>query len=292
MKNIAVNQAYTELVPLPTRTSTDTLPYTIYRESNGSVFTTGNLTFVAGIHWTFTFTPTVIDELYFIEAKDPDGDVIYSSQYRCLASIENIPEDPSITVNKTIIVNKALTLIGAEPITSLTDGTNNVEIMTNVYQTALRAILASCRWNFATKRALLTTSTTALAWMHIDETFIYDKPVDVVRIFGTNDDRAIWREEGTVIASDTAGLGIKYTSYLDDPSKYTSSFIEAFVDLLAFQACYMILNDATLASKLLDKYEKLSLPRAQGENAQTGTQQYVLDDAWELSKFSNGSTEA
>ena len=128
--------------------------------------------------------------------------------------------------------------------------------------------------------------------MHIDETFIYDKPVDVVRIFGTNDDRAIWREEGTVIASDTAGLGIKYTSYLDDPSKYTSSFIEAFVDLLAFQACYMILNDATLASKLLDKYEKLSLPRAQGENAQTGTQQYVLDDAWELSKFSNGSTEA
>jgi hypothetical protein len=292
MKNIAVNEAYKELIPLPNQTSTDTLPYVIYKESDGATFASGNLTFVAGIHWSLSFTPTVVDELYFVEVDNPDGDVIFTSEYKCLTTVEEVAEDPTVTTSKTELVNKALVSIGAETISSLTDGTTNADIMNTVYKIALKKILSECLWGFATKRALLTTSTTSLAWSHNDESYTYDKPTDIIRIFGTNDDYAIWRDEGDVITSDTAGLGIKYIYYLDNPAKYSPSFIEAFVDLLAYQAAVMILNDPSLAQKLLQKYEKISLQKAESENAQTGTQQYVRDDAWELSKYSNGSSEA
>lgn len=195
-------------------------------------------------------------------------------------------------MTKTEIVNKALTLIGAAPITSLSDSTNNARIMNRIYDSSLRSILSECCWNFATKRKLLAISAETLTWYDTGVTVVYAKPSDCIRIFGSNDDDATWKEEGDLILSDTTGLGLKYVYYLDDPSKYPASFVDAFVDRLAYDSAFMVTNSKQIAQTYLEKYEKVSLAKARSENAQIGTQQYVKDDSWELAKYNDSNPTA
>jgi hypothetical protein len=203
----------------------------------------------------------------------------------------SIKED-AMSISKTGLINKALTLVGANPITNIDDDTNNARVANRVYEISLKSILSECKWNFATTRKLLSSVDTDLAWYDSGETYIYQKPADCIRIFGTNDDGATWREEGDYIISDTTGLGIRYVYYLDEPNKYPSSFAEAFIDKLCSDICYMIVNSAQLAGTFFEKYQKVSLPKAMAENAQIGKQQYLKDDAWELAKYGNGTTDA
>uniref|UniRef100_A0A6M3K5F0 Putative tail tubular protein n=1 Tax=viral metagenome TaxID=1070528 RepID=A0A6M3K5F0_9ZZZZ len=193
---------------------------------------------------------------------------------------------------KTELINKALTLIGAAPIVSITDSSNNARIANRVYDSSLRSLLSECAWNFAVKRALLATSSETLAWYHSGITIVYARPSDCIRIFGTNDVDATWYEEGDLIISDTSDLGIRYVQYLDTTSRFPSSFTEAFIDRLCADMAFAILNSAKIAQAYIEKYERVSLPKARSENAQVGEQQFLQDDAWELAKYNNSNTDA
>ena len=197
-----------------------------------------------------------------------------------------------MAITKSDICNKALTLIGAAPIVNIDDDTNQARVLSNVYETALRSVLAECKWNFATKRSLLSVSAATPDWSYTGESYVYQKPADLIRIFETNDDDATWREEGEYILSDTTGLGIKYVYYLDNPGKYPPYFVDAFVDRLCSDIAYMIVNSSTLGDKYKLSYESISLPKAQAANAQTGTQQSSKDTAWELAKYNNTNINA
>ena len=71
-----------------------------------------------------------------------------------------------MSVSKTSLVNKALTIVGAYPITSITDDTNNARVVNRVYEISLKSILGECKWNFATLRALLVSSATTMNWYY------------------------------------------------------------------------------------------------------------------------------
>lgn len=192
-----------------------------------------------------------------------------------------------MSISKTDIANKALTLIGANPIINIDDDTNNARILNRVYEISLRSILAECKWNFATKRSLLSALSTTLDWYDTGEGFVYQKPVDMIRIYGASSPTAQWREEGDYIISDTGDLGLRYVYFLDIPSKYPSTFVDAFVDKLASDIAYAIVNSQSLGEKMFQKYDQVSLPKATSANSQTGVQQTLQDDAWSLSKFVN-----
>lgn len=197
-----------------------------------------------------------------------------------------------MAVTQTDIANKALTLVGASPITNITDDTENARVINRVYETSLRTVLSECKWNFATKRVNLSEIVNTLDWNYITETNVYQKPTDMIRIYDTNPQRSIWREEGDNIISDSANFGVQYTYYLDSPSKYPGYFLEAFIDKLASDIAYTIVNSGTLAEKYLDKYVKISRPDAIAANSQTGTQQTPIDDAWTCAKYSDYNSEA
>ncbi len=67
-----------------------------------------------------------------------------------------------MAVSRTEIVNKALTLVGANPIVNLTDDTQNARVVNRVYEIALKSILSECLWRFATRRKLLAQSAEVL----------------------------------------------------------------------------------------------------------------------------------
>lgn len=189
------------------------------------------------------------------------------------------------TYSSLTIVNKALILCGASKITALSDDTPNARITNEIYDISRKDILAECGWTFAVTRSSLATSSVTQPWSYAEENVVYSKPANLIRILGTNDSDAIYRLEGDYIMSDVTGLGIKYIFDQTDASKFTPLFVSAFVDKLAYEICYQILQSSTQAEAFLTKYEKVSLPKAMAVDAQTGTQQNPKDDYWEGAKF-------
>lgn len=206
-----------------------------------------------------------------------------------------------MTITTTVLINKALTLCGAAPVTSLTADTNNARILNRVYDIARQSILTECRWNFATTRATLTVTaaTNTVPWFFTNETIVFVRPSDALRMFGLSDDEVTWREEGGYLIADsaistntTSTLEVRYIYDLNDPGKYPPKFADAFIDKLCSDIAYAIINDAKKGLAFLEKYEKISLSKAMAENSQTGKQQYMKDNAWELSKYFNTNPEA
>ena len=192
-----------------------------------------------------------------------------------------------MSISRTELVNKALTLVGAAPVVNIDDNTQNARIVSRVYEQALKSLLSEAPWNFATKRVLLSQLSVELAWYDTGEVYVYQRPNLCIRIFGTNSPSATWREEGDYIISDTSGLGVRYVEFNNTPSKYPAFFIEAFIDKLCADVAYMILNSATVAKAFVEKYEQVSLAKALAENSQIGTPQYQKDDAWDNAKLGN-----
>ena len=198
-----------------------------------------------------------------------------------------------MAISKTIIINKALSLIGAKQIVSVDDGSDMANLVGSIYETSLKSVLSECKWNFATKRdSLPTNSTATLDFYDVGETIIYDRPTDIIRIYSSEPPTAKWREEQDYIISDSSGLGLRYVYYIEDVTKFPIYFVEALVDKLASDLAYAVVNSASLAERCLIKYENISLPKATSSNSKTGVQQTMQDDAWELAKYNNFQADA
>src|SRR3990167_3093263 len=190
------------------------------------------------------------------------------------------------------LVNHALLLCGASPIVALTDDTTNARAANAVYENARSGFLTECRWTFALTRSSLATSATVMAWLHDEESYVYDRPTGALRIWQMSDIEAIWREEGAYIISNTASLGTLYTIDHTEVGLWRPKPTIAFIDKLCSDISFMVLNSATKAEAFLTKYQKVSLPAAMAEESQTGTHQEVQDDAWLKSKYGNGGNPA
>lgn len=191
------------------------------------------------------------------------------------------------------ICNHALVLCGASPITSLTEDSANARALNAVYENARKSFLTDCRWTFAlTRSTLVTASTASLGFLMDGEAYAYTRPSDALRIWQMSDIEAIWREEGSYLISNTASLGTLYTFDHSEVGLWRHKSIEAFIDKLCSEICFTILNSATKAQAFLEKYEKVSLPKAMAEDGQTGAHQEVIDDAWLKSKFGGGGNSA
>lgn len=191
--------------------------------------------------------------------------------------------------SQTQIVNKALVLCGAATITNISDNSPNAIALNNVYELSLQSILSECKWNFCTIRfnpsVLAAASPGYPAFLLPGETVVYALPGNVIRIWSYNPANARVREESGNLISDTVNLGIFYTFYDDNPNDYPSYFLDAFIDKLASEISFQIINSAQIAAGFIKKYETVSLPKARSANSQTGIQQSPRDGAWTNSKW-------
>ena len=191
------------------------------------------------------------------------------------------------------IANHALVLCGASPITSLSDDTANARALNAIIENERKSFLTECRWTFSlTRTTLSTVATTTIQFLYDDESYVYTRPSDILRIWQMSDIEAIWREEGNYIISNTSSLGTLATRDHSEYGLWRHKTVEAFIDKLCSVISFTILNDKVKAQAFLEKYEKVSLPKAMAEDSQTGTHQDVLDDDWLKSKYGNGGNPA
>ena len=178
-------------------------------------------------------------------------------------------------MSQVSIVNRALALLGANKIVSLSDDTEEAKSAKNMYDDSLKSILAECAWSFALKRANLNMITTKPVWGGGN---YFQKPSDCVRIFKSDvDDLKI---EGEYVNSNSNSVGILYTYLCKDPSLYSPSFIDAFAYRLACDMCYDLTNISAKQSELLSVYESHFLPIAKSKNAKEQAPDEVKDGYW------------
>jgi len=80
---ILLNKIFTSVFSIKESRSTDVVKYTIYKTSDGSVLSTGNAVYLAGINWKVTFTPPTIDT-YVVEVENTTIDIKYCAVFQAV----------------------------------------------------------------------------------------------------------------------------------------------------------------------------------------------------------------
>jgi hypothetical protein len=166
------------------------------------------------------------------------------------------------------ISNRALTWLGAEPITDLTDNTKEGRACNRIYQQSRDQALRDHPWNFALKRVAVAADTTAPIWKYSNA---YSWPSGCLRIIEV-DTLAEWVVEGRKILTDQAApLNILYIDTIEDPTLFDAMFVEAYAARIAADLAFDLTANGTVvanaqqlyttrlaAARLVDAQEALS----------------------------------
>ncbi len=183
-------------------------------------------------------------------------------------------------MSKTSIVNKALSHLGANKITSLSDGSLESQCANILYEGSLRSVLSECCWKFATKRVMLNKIDKCPAWAENGMFNYFQLPSDLVKLFDIKDKTVLWDREGETILANTDSFGIKYVYLCNDTTQYPQYFIDAFACKLASDMCYDITNSNEKTMNLLELYKGEFLPTAKAKNAREASSPQIIDDYW------------
>jgi hypothetical protein len=125
MIDIVVNSSFTDVIYIPESSLGDTVTYAIYK-SDGTVFASGNLTFLVGHSWKVVFTPTAIG-IYTLEWNNSTLDRGDQRTYRSLGAVASITPDSDYSFDISTNLGKVRALIGDTDATSvlLTDAKIN-----------------------------------------------------------------------------------------------------------------------------------------------------------------------
>lgn len=131
---------------------------------------------------------------------------------------------------ETDVINAAARLVGAEPITSLIDGTKTANVANDIYD-ELRDHLLRCHpWDFAIKRVQLAQSSTEPAF---EFDHAYPVPADWLRTISVHDNDAghgtiLYRMEQIAdqraIVTSSDQVYLRYVARVEDPNMMTSDF--------------------------------------------------------------------
>jgi len=181
--------------------------------------------------------------------------------------------------SKLEIINAGLTIIGQDPITSLTDPDNETARKANrIYEIARKALLRKHFWNFAMDEAslALTVDVPALA----DFTTVFQLPTDYIRLEKTNlPQGSAYKIKGKTIYCNAATLAINYVYDCVDPTVYDATFTECLALHVAAMLTYAITTNATLAANVRTE-AKDSLQQAKSIDSQEESIDKPITGSW------------
>ena len=180
----------------------------------------------------------------------------------------------------TGICNKALSRIGANPITNITESTREARACKAVYDTILDEMLEQAQWNFAIKRATLAQDSGTPEY---DYSYQYLLPADCIRMLNVYP-VSEYRVEGGMVRSNETTLQCRYLARITDASKYPPSFTRAMSLLLASEIALPIAGDTEGSGKkmnILKEFYDVALPAAMSRDArECGETQAEYQSDW------------
>lgn len=207
------------------------------------------------------------------------------------------------TTTQTSIANRALQLVGYQPITSLTQNDRGARAMARAYPTVLAEMLRANYWNFSIKRAILAASATPpifgkANFFPLPSDYLDLAPPDQYTTYSFGaipqrpntgsgyDDWSIENADGVLsIASNMpAPLYIRYVSSNTPESMYDACFVEAFAASLAMATCEELTQSNTKLANFEKMYEaQMELAKKRGAFESKPTAPPV--DTWILARM-------
>ena len=184
--------------------------------------------------------------------------------------------------SKVGIANLALTILGADRITSLEDNNENARRLTAIYDDCLEDVLRSHPWNFAITRQQLAQLVTVPAFGYSHE---YQIPGDCLRVIEVSDGTNLitdFKIEGRKLVTDDEEIYIKYIGNITDPNQYTSQFVMVLSSRLASELAYAITNNKANAELVMNLYQQRLQNAKQTDAQESDSVNIIDDDLWTI----------
>lgn len=152
------------------------------------------------------------------------------------------------------IANGAISRLGGQLITSLTDNTKPAQLANARYKVCRDAVLRMHPWNCATARARLAPSSTAPAFGFVKS---FPLPSDCLRVIEVQPEGATYRTEGRALLSDYDLLDIRYVKAIEDAAEIDSLLGEAISCYMAHDLAFSLQQSAEYRQVLWQEFEAI-----------------------------------
>ena len=184
------------------------------------------------------------------------------------------------------ISSRALILIGAEPITSFTDGTTESLVAGSLYEDICRSALSNTRWRVATDQAVLNRLTDAPTGRY---DFAYQLPSDTLLVHAVtvNDAQIEYQIYGDMVYADTSTQDtvIADFTFRATEENFPSYFTIALQYALASAFATSIARDATLMQLMTSMADQAML-KARNIDSQQQTTRTIPQTRFALTRRS------
>ena len=179
------------------------------------------------------------------------------------------------------ICNRALRVLGVQPISALGEDSKAGAWAQQTYADARDALLAEYPWNFAIKREALAASVSEPVWGYA---YLYALPADCLRVLAVEGEPESYTDpykiEGRSIATDAAApLNIRYIARVTDPAQFFPLFVEALAARLAAEGAFHFTGSTAREAQLAERYREL-VANARRYDAQEGTAEGLVASDW------------
>lgn len=160
--------------------------------------------------------------------------------------------------SKVQLCNMALSRLGANTITSLTDNTPEAKLCNTFFSEIADQVMIEGSWTSTISRATLAQTTNTPSF---DFTYEYQLPVNpfclkVLNINETVPGSEPYRIEGDKLVTDATSIKIRYISRITDTQSWDPYLSRAFVARLSSELAYPLTGDAQKAEIEFEKYMK------------------------------------
>lgn len=182
------------------------------------------------------------------------------------------------------ICNRALDMLGADPVTSLDDNTKAARLCARNYEPVRDAVLRAYPWNAAVRRAALAALAEAPAWGYARQFQLPEGPepepcLRLLAIEGESEFGLRYKIEGRrVLSNEGAPLRILYIARIEDPSQLDPMLADVIATRLAADLSYSLTASAALGQTLMEIYQA-KLAEARMTDAAEGVPDDIVS-AW------------
>lgn len=174
------------------------------------------------------------------------------------------------------ICNTALTMLGEEPILTLSEDNKPARFCNANYDNQRKMVLRAGRWNSATARATLAVIATAPVWGF---TRAFQLPADYLRLVEMESAKERWRIQGRTILSDLSTMQITYVYDLTDVSLMEDTLQDAIASKLASILAVPLTGNRDLMRDMQAIY-KDAVAEARYMNAQESSVESIEGYRW------------
>jgi len=171
-----------------------------------------------------------------------------------------------------VLCNRALSLIGADPIQSLSDSGIASQNLNIQLPDAVQEVLAYHPYRCARKRTSLAPLVDKPAFGF---EYAYQLPKDFCSLIGVYSDETLltsrdYQFEGSTILSDVESMQIVYVALPETPKSLTPAVQTAVVYLLAYKMAELTTSNDALIARLYQEYQTHLLESVKRDNQGSG----------------------